>query len=207
MDMSTLNFNYFDVTIASIVVILGIKGMMNGFVKELFGLLGLVGGVYVASRSANSAAAFIDKNFYHTDNATLLQLIGFIAILAIVWIAAVALGSLFSSLTQASGLGFINRLFGFILGGGKYFLIFALIVTALSNVTLVKDNLEKYINDSLLYPYLREAGSFLINIDPKAFQHQDNNTTTAAPVLSVSSMESNLSAAIDTNDTNTSQKQ
>jgi len=207
MDMSTLNFNYFDVTIASIVVILGIKGMMNGFVKELFGLLGLVGGVYVASRSANSAAAFIDKNFYHTDSATLLQLIGFITILAIVWIAAVAIGSLFSSLTKASGLGFINRLFGFILGGGKYFLIFALIVTALSNVTLVKDNLGKYVNDSLLYPYLREAGSFLINIDPKAFQHQNNNTTTVAPALSVSSVESNLSAAMDTNNINTSHKQ
>ncbi len=199
MDMSTLNFNYFDVTIASIVVILGIKGMMNGFVKELFGLLGLVGGVYIASRSANTAAAFIDKNFYHTDNATLLQLIGFVAILAIVWIAAVALGSLFSSLTQASGLGFINRLFGFILGGGKYFLIFALIVTALSNVTLVKDNLEKYVNNSLLYPYLREAGSFLINIDPKAFQYSESNTTAALPASSISSMDINLSAVVDTN--------
>ncbi len=208
MDMSTLSLNYFDVTIASIVVILGIKGMMNGFVKELFGLLGLVGGVYIASRSANTAAAFIDKNFYHTDNATLLQLIGFIAILAIVWITAVAIGSLFSSLTQASGLGFINRLFGFILGGGKYFLIFALIVTALSNVTLVKDNLEKYVNNSLLYPYLKEAGSFLINIDPKAFQYSESNATAVLPASSISPMDTNLSTVTDTSlDTNLSQKQ
>jgi membrane protein required for colicin V production len=208
MDMSALNFNYFDVTIASIVIILGIKGMMSGFMKELFGLLGLVGGVYIASRSADTAAAFIDKNFYHTDNATLLQLIGFVTILAIVWIAAVAIGSLFSSLTQASGLGFINRLFGFILGGGKYFLIFALIVTALSNVTLVKDNLEKYVNNSLLYPYLKEAGSFLINIDPKTFQHKESNTTTVVPASSISSMmDKNLSAVIVTSDTNLSQKQ
>lgn len=197
--MSTLNFNYFDMIIASIVVILGIKGMMNGFIKELFGLLGLVGGVYIASRSANAAAAFIEKNFYHTDNATLLQLIGFITVLAVVWIAAVAIGSLFSSLTQASGLGFINRLFGFILGGGKYFLIFALIVTALSNVTLVKDNLEKYVSNSLLYPYLKEAGSFLINIDPKAFQYHESNTTAVLPVSSISSMDKNLSAIVDTN--------
>ncbi len=200
MDMSTLNFNYFDVVIASIVVILGIKGMMSGFMKELFGLLGLVGGVYIASRSADAAAAFIDKNFYHTDNATLLQLIGFVTILAIVWIAAVAVGSLFSSLTQASGLGFINRLFGFILGGGKYFLIFALIVTALSNVTLVKDNLEKYVNGSLLYPYLREAGSFLINIDPSAFQQSESNVTAVLPAASsISSPDNNLSTIADTN--------
>ncbi len=202
MDMSTLNFNYFDVIIASIVVILGIKGMMNGFVKELFGLLGLVGGVYIASRTANTAADFVDKNFYHTDNATLLQLIGFVAVLAIVWIGAVALGSLFSSLTQASGLGFINRLLGFIIGGGKYFLIFALIVTALSNVTLVKDNLEKYVSNSLLYPYLKEAGSFLINIDTKNFQFNDSNSTAVSPITSVPSIstlvvqENNLSITI-----------
>ena len=56
----------------------------------------------------------------------------------------------------------------FIAGGGKYFLIFALIVTALSNVTLVKDNLEKYVKDSVLYPYLKEAGAYLINLDTSA---------------------------------------
>ncbi len=87
-------------------------------------------------------------------------------------------------------------------------MIFALIVTALSNVTLVKDNLEKYVNNSLLYPYLKEAGSFLINIDPKTFQHKESNTTTVVPASSISSMmDKNLSAVIVTSDTNLSQKQ
>ena len=177
MDISTMNYNYFDVIIAAIIVILGIKGMLNGFMKELFGLLGLVGGVYIASRSADTAAAFIDKNFYHLDNQAALKLIGFIAVLAIVWGIIVAVGSLFSSLTQASGLGPINRILGFIVGGGKYFLIFALIVTALSNVTLVKDNLGKYVDNSVLYPYLKKSGSYLINLDPDALRSSDSNMT------------------------------
>jgi membrane protein required for colicin V production len=204
MDTAALNYNYFDIVIAAIVIILGIKGMINGFVKELFGLIGLVGGVYIASRSADTAAAFIDKNFYHLDNYAALQLIGFVAILAIVWMVALAIGSLFSSLTQASGLGPINRLFGFIVGGGKYFLIFALIVTALSNVTLVKDNLEKYVNDSILYPYLKQAGSYLINLDPESFQHKDGNTTAAPETLHSSPAEN---SALNTTDKNISQKQ
>jgi len=190
MDMSTFDFNYFDVTISAIIVILGIKGMMNGFVKEFFGLLGLIGGVYIASRTADTAGAFIDKNLYHLDNGAALQLLGFVAVLTIVWIIAVLIGSLFSSLTQASGLGPINRLLGFVVGGGKYFLIFALMVTALSNVSLVKDNLEKYISNSLLYPYLREAGSYLINIDTKNFQFNESNGTTTI------AMDDNLSAAV-----------
>ncbi len=177
MDMSTFDFNYFDATITAIIVILGIKGMINGFAREFFGLLGLVGGVYIASRNTDVAATFIDKNLYHLENSAALQLLGFVAVLAIVWIAAVVVGSLFSSLTEVSGLGPINRLLGFVVGGGKYFLIFALIVTALSHIALVKDNLGKYVNNSLLYPYLKEAGSYLINIDTKQFQLNENNSS------------------------------
>ena len=164
-NFSMMDFNYFDVTIAAIVLILGIKGFMQGFIKEAFGLLGLVAGVYFASRLAETAATFIDTNFLHLENESLLRLIGFLVILILIWLGATILGAIFSKLTNQSGLGFINRLLGFVAGGGKYFLIFALIVTALSNVTLVKDNLEKYVNDSILYPYLQEAGSYLINID------------------------------------------
>ena len=161
-----MDFNYLDVIISAIVILLGIKGFMHGFIKEVFGLAGLIGGVYFASRLAGTAADFIDTNFFHLDNIALLKLIGFLAILIIVWLGATILGSIFSKLTSTSGLGFLNRLFGFIVGGGKYFLIFSLVTTALSNVSLVKDNLEKHVQSSILYPYLKSAGSYLINLDP-----------------------------------------
>jgi len=169
-NFSMMDFNYFDVTISAIVLILGIKGFMQGFIKEIFGLAGLVAGVYLASRLAPDAAHFIDANFFHLENQSLLNLIGFLAILMIVWLSTTILGSIFSKLSSESGLGFLNRLLGFIAGGGKYFLVFALIVTALSNVNLVKDNLEKYVNDSILYPYLKKTGSYLINIDTSSIK-------------------------------------
>ena len=199
-NFSMMEFNYFDVTISAIIIILGIKGFMQGFIKEIFGLLGLVGGVYSASRLSDKAAAFIDTNFLHLENASLLKLIGFLAILIIIWTIATLVGSLLSKLTSESGLGFLNRLFGFIAGGGKYFLIFALIVTALSNVTLVKDNLEKYVNDSMLYPYLKEAGSYLINLDTSAMGLTVSNSTevvkevNASVDLNTSLKETNTSA-------------
>ena len=177
-----MDFNYFDVTIAAIILILGIKGFMQGFIKEAFGLVGLVAGVYFASRLSDTAAQFIDTNFLHLENQSLLKLVGFLAILILIWLGATILGSIFSKLTNQSGLGFLNRLLGFILGGGKYFLIFALIVTALSNVTLVKDNLEKYVKDSVLFPYLTEAGAYLINLDASSMglnlpANTESNTT------------------------------
>jgi membrane protein required for colicin V production len=177
-NFSMMDFNYFDVTIAAIVLILGIKGFMQGFIKEVFGLVGLVAGVFFASRYASDAAAFITANFLQIENESLLKLVGFLFILIIIWLSATILGSIFSKLTNQSGLGFLNGLFGFVAGGGKYFLIFALIVTALSNVTLVKDNLEKYVKDSVLYPYLKEAGAYLIKLDTSKLGIDTSNIKT-----------------------------
>ena len=175
-NFSMIDFNYFDITIGAIVLLLGIKGFMNGFIKEVFGLVGLVGGVYLASHLSGTASTFIDTNFMHVENSALLQLLGFLAILTIVWLGATILGSVFSKLTSISGLGFVNRLLGFIAGGGKYFIIFALIVTALSNVTLVKDNLEKHVKNSILYPYLLKTGASIIQLDPKALGLAQSST-------------------------------
>jgi membrane protein required for colicin V production len=201
-NFSMIDFNYFDITIGAIVLILGIKGFMNGFIKEVFGLVGLVGGVYFASRLAGDAATFIDSNFLHLENTALLKLLGFLTILIIIWLSATILGSIFSKLTSASGLGFLNRLFGFIAGGGKYFLIFALIVTALSNVTLVKDNLEKYVKDSILYPYLKAAGSSIINIDPATLGLKKSSTTEVRKeVVNLNETNSSAVTKIDINTT------
>ena len=45
----------FDVVVVSLVLILGIKGVISGLIKEIFGLVGLIGGIVVASRFAAKA--------------------------------------------------------------------------------------------------------------------------------------------------------
>lgn len=168
--LSMVEFNYFDAVIGAIILILGIKGFVNGFIKEVFGLAGLVGGVYFASRFSEKAAGFISSNFVQIQNTALLNLLGFFVILLIIWFSVTLLGILISKLVNLSGLGFINRLLGLVTGAGKNFIIFALIVTALSNVSLINNRLEKYVANSQLYPLLKETGSYLINLDPKSFE-------------------------------------
>ncbi len=206
MDFAVTDFNYFDVTIGAIVLILGIKGLINGFIKEVFGLVGLVAGVYFASRFSETAATLIDTNFLHLENTSLLKLIGFLAVLTIIWVGATLLGSIFSRLSDASGLGFLNRLFGFIAGGGKYFIIFALIVTALSNVALIKDNLEKYVKESVLYPYLKATGSYLINLNTSALGLDSSKIAETAKEI-VDAKDANLSDGIPSENNTTVQNQ
>jgi membrane protein required for colicin V production len=52
--------------------------------------------------------------------------------------------------------------------------------------------LEKYVNDSVLYPYLREAGSYLINLDTSAMGLTVSDTTEIV-------VPSDINASVETN--------
>lgn len=184
-------FNQLDILIAVIVILMGIKGYIHGFFREFLGFVGIILGLYLASRLSTIMAIFISENITHIENKTLLTAVGFFAVLAIVWFSIISLGSILSKLSAASGLGFINNILGFVLGGGKYFIIFAVIITALSNVALLKEILYKYTNKSMIAPYLLSTGSYVINLNPKEISMKsikassdilnsnidDNNTT------------------------------
>ena len=51
--------SWFDLVVVALVLVLGIKGLLNGFIKEIFGIIGLIGGVIVASRYADEVGEFI----------------------------------------------------------------------------------------------------------------------------------------------------
>lgn len=161
------DLNRLDLIIGSIVILVGTKGFVSGFFKEIFGLTGIVLGIFLASRLSTEMATFISDYIVHIENKTLLTLGGFFAVLALVWIGALSLGTLLSKLINASGLGIVNNILGFIAGGGKYFIIFAIIIAIFSNIALLKDTLSKYSNNSILYPYLLKTGTFLIHLDPQ----------------------------------------
>jgi membrane protein required for colicin V production len=163
------NISSLDLIIGSIVVLLGLKGFFNGFLKEIFSFLGLILGVYVGSSISSKVALEMGNNFLQIENKTILTLIVFLAILAFIWLTSISIGSLLSKLTKLTGLGFINNALGFIIGGGKYFVIFAVIITAFSNVKLLHSTITNFEKNSLMYPYLIVTGDFLIQLKPQDF--------------------------------------
>ena len=38
-----MEFNYFDIITGAIILLLGLKGIVNGFFKEIFALIGIIG--------------------------------------------------------------------------------------------------------------------------------------------------------------------
>lgn len=157
----------FDIAVIAITLILGLKGLFKGFIKEAFGLIGIVGGVFVASRLAKDTGGYIDS-FFKIDNESTVLLVGFIVSLAAFWAFAYLAGMALSKITSLSGLGIFDRLFGFLFGAGKIFLIFSIIIYALSQVDTVKKKLDKKIGDTIMYPILKNIGTYIVKLDTAA---------------------------------------
>jgi len=162
------DFQTFDLVILAIVILLGLKGIINGLVKELFGLIGIVGGVFVASRYSSEIGLLIGE-YIPFKNESAITVTGFIIGLGGFWAISIFLGKIFSNLTKASGLGGINAILGFLIGAGKIFSIFSIITYASSSVEIVKKNTEKFTKDSIVYPILLETGAYIVKLDPDDF--------------------------------------
>ena len=163
------NINLFDVIVLSLVVILGLKGLFRGLTKELFGLIGIVGGVFVASRLAKTTGEIVNS-IIPVDNESTILLIGFIVTLIIFWIIAYILGMVLEKVFSASGLGVFDRLLGFLFGTGKIFLLFSIIAYALSQVKMINDNIQPKLQDSIVFPLLSQTGSYIIKLDTSNLQ-------------------------------------
>ena len=149
-----------DVIIIGCVLFLALKGIINGFVREVFSFLGLIGGIYLASKFASSAAEFINS-IYEIDDS-IASLIGFLAVLFVVWLFCHILGNVFSSLAQLSNFNILNRIGGYIFSATKIFLIFSVFYYCLMQINLINNTIKDYANKSYVLPYLQQAGAILM---------------------------------------------
>jgi len=158
--------NSIDLIVGALVLVLGVKGILNGFLRELFGFLGLVGGVFLASRGADPLAALVEAKLFHLSNPAFLRLIAFVLILALVWGGFSWLGNRIQHRRAQQVLGTADRIGGFLVAALKYFLIFAMILSALYRTPAIHNRLRHHVQGSLLFPVLMQAGSTLIHLAP-----------------------------------------
>jgi membrane protein required for colicin V production len=166
------NVSLLDLVSIALILFLGIKGILRGFVKEVFGLIGIIGGIFVASKYAQVAGEYADANFLNLQNKASVYLIGFIAVLILFWIVATFVGSMLGKLVNSSGLGIVDKILGFIVGGAKIFLIFSVIIYVLSSIGIFKSSLDSIFEGSMMYPIFKEMGSKIVQIDPTQLSEQ-----------------------------------
>lgn len=175
-----MDFNYFDLVVGIIVLLLGLKGIVNGFFKEVFGLIGIIGGIFVASRVGDDVGQMLSDALFSFDSSAAISFTGFLFSLAIFWIAMIGAGLVFKKLSKASGLGPVDKIFGFIVGSGKFFLIGAVIAYAIYNIQAIRVNIEPSMQNSFMFPAMVATGSFIMNLDPVEISEDINETIDTA---------------------------
>jgi len=161
-----MDINYFDLIAAIIILLLGLKGILNGFFKELFGLIGIIGGIFVASRVGDSVGQYLSDLIFNFSNHSAISFTGFLVTLIVFWLVMIAIGYTFKKLSILSGLGIFDRILGFVFGASKFFLIAAVIAFAVNNVKALKPTLDSAFSNSVLFPVLVETGGFIMKINP-----------------------------------------
>jgi membrane protein required for colicin V production len=161
-----MEFNYFDLVVSAIILLLGLKGIINGFFKEIFGLIGIIGGVFIASRLGNEVGQYLSDALFKFDNSAAIGFTGFLATLAVFWLGMVLIGAIFKKLSSLSGLGVLDKILGFVFGASKFFLIAAVIAYAAYNIKAVKSTIDSSMGTSVLFPILVSTGSVIMKLDP-----------------------------------------
>ena len=184
---------WFDIIIIAVVIILGIKGIINGLIKEVFGLIGIIGGVIIASRNANLVGDLISLYIYQlSDSAEFF--FGFLLALLVFWFVCLMLGNLLSKMLKMSGLGFVDRLLGFFVGAAKIFLVLAILAAIVSKISVLNQKISPFFEGSKVYPILLSAGQFIMAMDVSKVKESVESGQIVVPELldSAERVEENL---------------
>jgi len=184
--MEFMGYHIVDVVIVGLVAFLAIKGLVNGFIKELLNFITIVAGVVLAARYNTKVIHYLnEQNLIPQIADEFAKLAGFILIILSVWIVIALISSIITKLSSRP-TGFLSRLFGYTLSAARYLVIFSLIIFGMSQADFFKKSTEKFNAEAKLFKPMAEIGSQILNIDI-------NNTADTKKTENNSSNENNLS--------------
>lgn len=156
--------NYFDIVIVTIIIILALKGLFSGFIREVCSVIGIVGGVLLASRFNVDLSLWINS-FLKLESQTLLNLIGFMIILGAVWILSLVLAEVVVRFAKFIKLGKLDKILGVFVAGIKIFLILSIILFTFSRINFLSNFTGKLQDSSFCYPIMIKVGDFIVKTD------------------------------------------
>ena len=163
-------WNHFDLIATALIFLIGLKGLYNGAVHELSGLIGVVSGVLIGSRSVPLFSSWMTAHLFSVGSSSAMTLIAFLLLLTLVWMLCIFLGVLVVKRFEPAFHSWLDRLIGFLFASLKVFIILSVIVYSLSTIEFIQKNAKIYVENSRLYPFFLRTGSLLMHLpDQKPF--------------------------------------
>jgi len=193
--MEFMGYHIVDVVIVGLIAFLAIKGLVNGFIKELLNLIIIVAGVALAARYNTTVIQYINEQDLIPQIADkFAPFAGFVLIILSVWLIMGLISSIITKMTSES-TGFLSRLLGYILSATRYIFIFSLLIFGMNKADYFKKYTEKFNEEAQLFKPMAEIGSQILNIDINNTKTTESNTTNSNEI---SYLENNLSKQSET---------
>ena len=158
--------HYVDIAVIIIVAVLGLRGLKNGLIHEIMGVLGVVLGIYFASKYCIDGAKYIELAGLSFENRYILLMLAFILILALVWIGFIVLGVIISRFVVIlPEIAIINYFGGYVFSALKYFVILCVVVYGLTQVGFLKDPIKELTEGTRSYPIMYEVAEKIMSIE------------------------------------------
>lgn len=156
--------NYIDIIILLFLIYGAARGFFKGLVIEVFTLLGLVLGVFLAMKYSVYAEGILHD--FLNISSPYLHPVGLGVTFLLVAIATYLLGKMLTKLVDVIALGLPNKLLGMLFGVLKYFVLvcFLLMLTDSLNSTFGFLKAETIENSVFYRPFLNFATSIYENI-------------------------------------------
>ena len=174
--MELMGFHVVDMIIVGLVLFLAIRGLVNGFSKELFNFLALIGGIAVAARTNETVGKFIaEQNILPELSSDFQKLIGFATVLILILVIFNIISSIRTKFrTEAPGV--ISRILGYLISVARYVFIFSLIIFGINNADFLREKLSKHYENSQLFKPMVKLGGELLNANTPKKDMQENIT-------------------------------
>ena len=146
-----------------------LRGLVRGAISQIMGVAGILTGFLVASHHYQPVGSFITGQF-PSISGTAAGPLSFILLFLLTWFCIAVVGFWVVRVLHSAGLGFLDRLWGAMIGFGKAFL-FAIVTISFLTLFSFGGN-SPLVAQSMLAPRVRQASQFLFKLAPVKVQEE-----------------------------------
>ena len=154
--------NVIDVVVFIILTYGVLRGLNKGFVIEISGILAFALGLIGAFKFSNLGSKIFSNLIDWNPKA--IQLVCFIALFLIISYLISLMAKMITKTLKFIALGWLNRIFGALFGFIKWSVIISALFIVINEInTLVTVFPDSIFENSKIYPFLADFGSFLFD--------------------------------------------
>lgn len=160
-----------DIIILALLALAVFKGIKDGLMRQLGGIVGLILGIFLAGRFSAMLSGWLHR-VAPTLSESVVKVLSFIVIIVVVCLCVVLLSRLLEKVIKITTLGWINRLLGVLLSVSAVVLLIGVLVSVIEYVnntwftlvppeTMAKSKGVQIISSitDALFPYLKQLFS------------------------------------------------